>query len=100
MPNDDSTPQMFENRNGLSSVTTVELPGRSLAARATGALRRADVARQPDVPVDDVAVEQLQVAARQPSKKVRDVGFREVRGPAGEQLGAGRPGSRSISSSP
>ena len=23
MPNDDSTPQMFENRNGLSSVTTV-----------------------------------------------------------------------------
>ena len=23
MPNDDSTPQMFEKRNGLSSVTTV-----------------------------------------------------------------------------
>ena len=35
MPNDDSTPQMFENRNGLSSVTTVSsqvAPFRSSAA--------------------------------------------------------------------
>ena len=31
MPNDDSTPQMFENRNGLSSVTTVSSQGDAFA---------------------------------------------------------------------
>ena len=31
MPNDDSTPQMFENRNGLSSVTTVSSQTESFA---------------------------------------------------------------------
>ena len=50
MPNDDSTPQMLENRNGLSSVTTVSSQAEPFRSSADVHLVRVDVAREPDVP--------------------------------------------------
>ena len=52
MPNDDSTPQMFENRNGLSSVTTASVQTASFALERQVHFVGLDVARQPDVPID------------------------------------------------
>ena len=67
MPNDDSTPQMFENRNGLSSVDDRQRPdvGIRVALERQVHFVGLNVARQPHVPVDGVAREQLQVALRQ-----------------------------------
>ena len=56
MPNDDSTPQMFENRNGLSSVATASVQtAESLPLEREVHFVGMDVARQPDVAVDRVA---------------------------------------------
>ena len=66
MPNDDSTPQMFENRNGLSSVTTVSSHADRLAlepdVRPRPAGCRATAGRAGRWPS---RLEQLQVAARE-----------------------------------
>ena len=70
MPNDDSTPEMFENRNGLSSVTTVSSQAVALPFEPQMHFVRADVARQAHVAIDRVAIEQLQVAARQALEEV------------------------------
>ena len=49
MPNDDRTPEMFENRNGWSCVSTVSSqPSRFRSSQAWTDVR-AEVARQPDV---------------------------------------------------
>ena len=81
MPNDESTPEMFENRNGWSCVRTVSSQPASVrssqAWTASGPRSRA----QPDVAVHRVAREQLQVAPRQPFEESRDLLRGQVGGP-------------------
>ena len=69
MPNDDSTPQMFANSIGLSSVTAVSSHTASCRGEPQVHFVGADVSRQPDVIVDRAAVEQLQVSAWQAFEK-------------------------------
>ena len=73
MPNDDSTPQMFEKRNGLSSVATASAQMRSLLLERQVHFVGLDVAREPDVPVDRVARKDVQVPLRQPFEEARDL---------------------------
>jgi hypothetical protein len=73
MPKDASTPQMFENRNGLSSVTTASVQMPSFAfersVNSSGL-----ISRPAHVAVNRLAREQLQIALRQPLEKGRDFG--------------------------
>jgi hypothetical protein len=75
IPNDDSTPQMLEKSDGLSSVTTAS------DHTAVHALERhvhfvgPDVARQPHVLVDGRRREQVQVALRQPFDEALELAF-------------------------
>ena len=67
MPNDDSTPEMFENRNGLSSVTTVSSQTSPFCSSETCTSSGLDVARQPRRGGRWRRVEQPQVARGSPS---------------------------------
>ena len=73
MPNDDSTPQMFEKRNGLSSVATARLQIATLTLQRKVHFVRLDVAREPDVPIDGLARKDLQVSLRQSLEESRDL---------------------------
>ena len=86
MPNDDSTPQMFEKRNGLSSVTTVSSHTDSLRSSLMCTSSLAMFARQPHVRVDGLRAGQLQIAPRQPFEK---------RVISASGISSGRPLSRS-----
>ena len=79
IPNDDSIPQMFENRNGLSCVTTVSSQVSSLRSREQVQLVGAHVPRQPDMPVNRIAIEQLEVATRKAFQHAADLGLGEIR---------------------
>ena len=86
MPNDDSTPQMLEKRNGLSSVTTVSSQASPFGSSVAWTWSGRDVARQLHVPVDGLVREQLQIPARQPFEEPPDLGLGDVRRPLREQL--------------
>ena len=68
---------MFENRNGLSSVTTVSSQRRLLLEEEVH-LVGMDVPREPHVPVDVLGVEQRQVPPRKPLEKARQLRFGDV----------------------
>ena len=69
---------MFENRNGLSSVVAASVQTRVVPLEREVHFVRVDVARQPDVPVDRLGEEQLQIALRQSLEKPRDLGRGEI----------------------
>ena len=79
MPNDDSTPQMFENRNGLSSVATASAQMPVLPLERKVHFVGLDVAGEPDVPVDGLARKELQIALRQSLEEARDFRLRSRR---------------------
>ena len=86
MPNDDSTPQMFENRNGLSSVVTASVQIAVVPLERQVHFVGMDVPRQPDVPVDGVGLKQLQVALRQPLEESGDLRRGQIIRPEAQQL--------------
>ena len=99
IPNDDRTPQIFEKRNGLSSVTTVSSQSRLLAIERDVDVLGPDVARQPDVSVDRLGTGKLQVATGKPFQEARELRFARYRtggAPATlrAQPGAGRSARR------
>ena len=84
MPKYDSTPEMFENRNGLSSVTTDSSQMSSCFSSEAWTLVRMDVAGEPHVAVDRRETEQREVAARQAVEKRPELGLGDVLGPPGD----------------
>ena len=78
---------MFENRNGLSSDTTVSSHASAFFSRKKCASFGRDVARQPDMTIDRVLRKENQISPRQPFEEARHVGFRNVRRPVCLQRG-------------
>ena len=79
MPNDDSTPQMFGEEHRLVERHHRQLPDAVVADQAQVHFVGMDVAREPHVLVDVAAIEQLQVAPRQPLEERGDLPRLEVR---------------------
>jgi len=93
MPNDDNTPQIWKRETAYSSVTHSQLPRPTLALQRIVHVVFRNVVRQPDVGVDGFGARQLQVPARNPSRKLRDFGLRNIRRTAARQIGELGPGA-------